>query len=108
MFVEKYSNALQSKKQRYQKCNSLLKEYKFKHGVLKENDENDLSLYCVICDITYTKDNSGVSYTRHELKTATFEYITYKQETIVVLQQGMVSPAAPSTVSQNRYAYSLV
>ena len=56
----------------------LLKEYESKNGVLKENDEKDLSLFRVISDITHTKGNSGFNYTTYELQTATFEYITNK------------------------------
>ena len=40
-----------------------LKDYKSKHGVLKLNDENNMSLYRVISDITKANGNSGLSYT---------------------------------------------
>ena len=41
----------------------ILKEYEYKHGILKVNDENDLSLYRVITYITKAKDNSTPMYT---------------------------------------------
>ena len=55
-----------------------LNEYESKHGVLKLNDENDMSLYRVISNITKADGNSGISYTKYELRIATFEYITNK------------------------------
>ena len=55
-----------------------LNEYESKHGVLKLNDEKDMRLYRVISDITKAEGNSGISYTKYELRIATFEYITHK------------------------------